>query len=59
MKKERGPQGPLQGCAARGFDLAYQAQRAAARVELESTLAGPKDYVESSVRETMERPVRS
>jgi hypothetical protein len=55
MEKERGPQGPLQGYAARGLDVPYQAERAAAKEELESTLAGPTDYIESSVRATMDR----
>jgi hypothetical protein len=59
MEKERGPEGPLQGYAARGLDVPYQAQRAAAEQELKSTLAGPKAYVESSVRATMDQRVSS
>ena len=53
MEKERGPEGPLQGYAARGLDVPYQARRMAAKEELESTLAGPADYVESSARAAM------
>ena len=39
--KVSGPQGPLQGDAARGFDVAYQEQRRAAEQELDGTLVGP------------------
>jgi hypothetical protein len=35
-------EGPLPGVEKQGFDVPYEAQRAAAERELEQTLAGPK-----------------
>ena len=37
------PQGPIQGTAKRGFDVPYGEQGEAGRLELENTLAGPKN----------------